>query len=170
MPTTSNLSLTYDTPLDPATADLWGGVLNTITIAFDAEFGTRTIAQNYADFALSRAKLVDYGEKFQTITSSSNAVTFDMEAANHATLTLSENVTTFTFSNWAAGSDALSARLLRVIQDSTARAITWPSAVKWAGNVAPTLSAGSGDIDLLTFITYDGGTTIYGAVVGQDFS
>lgn len=169
MPTSPNLGFTYPTPLDPATADLWGATLNTLFLVLDSEAATKTINQSFADFVLSRVKLKDYGESWQTITSSSGAVTFDMETANHASLTLSENVTSFTFSNWTATGN-VAGRLLRVIQDSTARTITWPAAVKWAGGVSPTLSTGSGDVDVFLFQSWDGGTTIYGSIVGQDFS
>jgi len=44
--------------------------------------------------------------------------------------------------------------------------------VKWAGATAPTLSTGAADIDILTFMTIDGGATPtwYGFVAGQDMS
>jgi hypothetical protein len=44
--------------------------------------------------------------------------------------------------------------------------------VKWAGGTAPTLSTGAADIDILTFMTIDGGATPtwYGFVAGQDMS
>lgn len=170
MPTsTTNLSLNKPLVNNPTDADLWGGYLNTNFDTLDSEAVLATVNKSYADFTQSRMKIKDYGEPWQTITSSSNAVTFDMESGNHASLTLTENVTTFTFSNWTATGN-VSPRLLRVIQDSTARTITWPAAVKWAAGVAPTLSTGSGDVDMFLFQTWDGGTTIYGSIVGQDFS
>lgn len=43
--------------------------------------------------------------------------------------------------------------------------ITWPSAVKWAGGSAPTFSSNT---DIITFITHDAGTTIYGALSIKD--
>lgn len=39
--------------------------------------------------------------------------------------------------------------------------ITWPAAVKWSEGVEPPHSTGT---DIYTFITYDGGTTIYGSL------
>lgn len=169
MPTSPNLGFTYPTPLDPATADVWGTTLNTLFLVIDSEFATRTINQNYADFNLSRPNLLDYGEEAQSISSSSGSVTFDMTSGNHAEITLTEDITTFTFSNWSP-SGTLSGRVLKIVQDSTARTITWPAAVKWTGGTAPTLSTGSGDIDILVFMSFDGGTTIFGAIFGQDFS
>lgn len=169
MPTSPNLGFTYPTPLDPTTADVWGTTLNTLFLALDSEAATRTIAQDYADFDLSRPTLKDYGETLQTLTSSSGSVTWDMESGNHAQITLTEDITTFTFSNFAPSGDLMGC-VLYVTQDSTARTITWPSAVKWAGGTAPTLSTGSGDVDVLVFISRDAGTNIQGGIFGQDFS
>lgn len=169
MPVSPILGFTYPTPLDPATADLWGGILNTLLLVIDSEFGTRTVSQNYAGFELQDPLLVDYAEKVQTISSSSGSVTFSMATANHAVLALTENVSSFTFSNWPATSK-LGGRVLFVTQDSTPRTITWPAAVKWPGGVVPTVSTGSGDVDIYTFFSHDGGTTIYGFISGQDFS
>lgn len=45
---------------------------------------------------------------------------------------------------------------------------TWPGAVRWPNGVAPTLS-GSG-VDILAFITRDGGTNWYGRLVSQNAS
>jgi len=56
---------------------------------------------------------------------------------------------------------------LKVVQDSTARTITWPASVDWAGGEAPTISDGDGDVDYFVFITTDGGTTYYGFTAGQ---
>ncbi len=76
---------------------------------------------------------------------------------------------TYTFVTPEA-SGYVSAITLKVTQDSTARTITWPSSVDWAGGTAPTLSTGSGDVDIFVFVTYDGGTTYYGFTAGQDMS
>jgi len=104
-------------------------------------------------------------EESTAITSSSNAATLNLRDGDNFTHTLSENVT-YTFSNPAA-SGKVSAFTLKVIQDSSARAITWPASVDWAASTAPTLSTGSGDVDVFCFATYDGGTTYYGFTAGQ---
>ncbi len=169
MPTSPNLGFTYPTDLDPATADLWGATLNTLFLLLDTEAATRTIAQSYEDLALTRPILKDYGEDWQAVTSSSGVVTIDVTAGNHASLTLSEDVTTLTLSN-PSPTGNVCPLLFRVIQDSTARTITWPAAVKWTSGIAPTLSTGSGEIDIFVLQTWDAGSTYYGTIVGQDFS
>ena len=107
-------------------------------------------------------------EESTAITSSSNAATLNLRDGTVFTHTLSENVT-YTFSNPAASGYA-SAFTLKVTQDSSARTITWPGSVDWAGGTAPTLSTGSGDVDVFCFLTVDGGTIFYGFVAAQDLS
>lgn len=104
-------------------------------------------------------------EESTAITSSSNAATINLRDGDNFTHTLSENVT-YTFSNPAA-SGKVSAFTLKVIQDSSARTITWPGSVDWAAATAPTLTATSGGVDVFVFVTYDGGTTYYGFTAGQ---
>jgi len=107
-------------------------------------------------------------EESTTITSSSGAATLNMRDGTNFVHDLTENVT-YTFSN-AASSGKVSSFTLKVIQGSTARTITWPSSVDWAGGSAPTLSTGDNDVDIFVFITYDGGTNWYGFTAGQDMT
>lgn len=154
---------------DPAYKDAYGVPIYEYINQTQSELVTKTVDQNFADKTLSRPVLKDYGELWQTVTSSSGAVTIDFTSGNHASLTLSENVTSITLSNPTATGKVCPC-LLRVVQDSTPRTITWPASVKWAGGTAPTLSTGSGDIDLFVLQTWDGGTSYYASIVGQDFS
>ena len=104
-------------------------------------------------------------EEVTSITSSSNAATINLRDGNVFEHDLTENVT-YTFSNPAASGRA-SCFILKVIQGSTARTITWPSSVDWNAATAPTLSTGNDNVDIFGFITIDGGTTYYGFVLGQ---
>ena len=90
------------------------------------------------------------------ITSTSNAATINCRDGNVFTHVLTENVT-YTFSNPPASGRAFGFTL-KIVQDSTARTITWPASVDWAGATAPTISAGSGEVDVFVFYTHDGGT------------
>ena len=107
-------------------------------------------------------------EESTAVTSSSNAATLNLRDGSVFTHTLSEDVT-YTFSNPAASGYA-SSFTLKVTQDSSARTITWPGSVDWAGGTAPTLSTGSGDVDVFVFMTVDGGTIYYGFTAGQDMT
>jgi len=96
------------------------------------------------------------------ITSSSGTATINWGLGNKASHSLSENVT-YTFTAPAGAANLT----LKVVQDSSDRTITWPGAVKWSGGTAPTLTSGSGKIDIITFY-YDG--TDYYSTFSQDFS
>ena len=104
-------------------------------------------------------------EEVTTVTSSSNAATINLQDGNLFEHDLTENVT-YTFSNPAASGRA-SSFVLKVIQDSSARTITWPSSVDWPAATAPTLTATNNGVDVFVFFTIDGGTTYYGFVAGQ---
>lgn len=78
--------------------------------------------------------------------------------------TLSANITGITFTAPPGPGNFI----LRIVQDSTPRTVTgWPGSVEWVGGTAPTISTGSGAVDIITF--YYNGTTYYGAYA-QDFS
>jgi len=104
-------------------------------------------------------------EESTAVSSSSNAATINLRLGDNFTHTLSENVT-YTFSNPAA-SGKVSAFTLKVIQDSSARTITWPSSVDWAAATAPTITTTNAGVDVFAFVTYDGGTIYYGFTAGQ---
>lgn len=165
--TTTNLSL--QKPETGATDfNKWGGQINGDLDTIDSEFGTRTIAVNYADNTLSRPEIKDYAETVSAHGSSGTTETLDMTAGNVHTITLDNNCT-LTFSNPSATGKACSFTLI-VTQDGTgSRTITWPASVDWAGASAPTLSTGANDVDIFSFLTTDAGTTWYGFTGGLDF-
>ena len=109
-----------------------------------------------------------FSEEYAAVTSSSNAVSINLRTANNFSHTLTEN-TTISFANPAA-SGKVSAFTLKVIQASSAKSITWHSSIKWAGDTAPTLSTGNGNVDVFTGYTVDGGTNYYMFTAGQVMS
>ena len=123
---------------------------------------------NMGDAELTRPKIKDYGLTSTSPSSSSGSITLNMTNGNAFQTTLTENITTVTLSNPPA-SGTYGEIIWKVTQDSVARAITFPAAVKWPGGTAPTISTGSGDVDLITLKTWDGGTTWYGNF-SQDYS
>jgi len=109
-----------------------------------------------------------FSEEYAAVTSSSNAIAIDLRTANNFSHTLTEN-TTISFANPAA-SGKVSAFTLKVVQASSAKTITWHSSIKWAGDTAPTLSTGNGNVDVFTGYTVDGGTNYYMFTAGQVMS
>jgi hypothetical protein len=100
-----------------------------------------------------------------SVTLTGTTTTIDLATATNFVHDLT-GATTYTFSNPATTGNA-TAFTLKIIQDSTARAITWPASVDWAGGTAPTLTATNNGVDVFVFYTIDGGTTYYGFTAGQ---
>lgn len=83
------------------------------------------------------------------------ALDVDCSAGNYFTKTIA-GASTFTFSNAPSGSYAFTLELT-----VTSGSATWPTAVKWPADTAPTL--GTGKTSLLVFVTDDSGTRWRGA-------
>lgn len=115
-------------------------------------------------------EIKDYSETKTAPESSSGTLILDIENGNVFEVELDENVTTLTISNPPASGKAGSFTLI-LKQDATGgRSFTWPSSVDWAGGSAPTLTTDASAVDILVFVTTDGGTTWYGMLAGADFS
>lgn len=90
------------------------------------------------------------------------ASNIDLSTGTYFTKTIS-GATTFTASN-VASSGNVAAFVLDLTNGGSAT-ITWMSGTRWAGGVAPTLTASGRDV--LGFFTHDGGTTWNGFVLGK---
>lgn len=106
------------------------------------------------------ASLVDFSLKQQTV-SGTSTTELDYEAGSYVTINLAADIGTLTLSNPPATD--VGVFRLKIVQDSTARTITWPASVTWPGGTEPTLSTGDGEIDFIDLWTDDAGTTWYGA-------
>jgi hypothetical protein len=89
--------------------------------------------------------------------------TLDLSTGNVFSDAPSANVT-YVFSNPPASGTAYGFTLK--VTPSATVTVTWPASVDWAGGTAPTAPA-SGETDVYTFYTTDGGTTYYGFQVGD---
>jgi hypothetical protein len=122
-----------------------------------------------ADKIISRPVIKDFGITYQNHGNTGATETIDLENGNVHRIVLDQN-TTLTFSNPPATGTYGQFRLI-VVQDGTgSRTITWPASVDWSSGVAPTLSTGANDIDVLDFFTVDAGTIWYGSVALSDAS
>ena len=107
------------------------------------------------------------GEKINTQATASGAVTLDLVNGNVFDLTLTGNVTGLTVANLTASRSNTFTLILR--QDSTgSRTVAWMSGVKWASGTAPTISTGASKVDVLTFLSVNGGTNWLGFTAGLD--
>ena len=147
----------------------WGTILNTL---FDDQDTDVDLIKTTADAALARAGGTMTGEIFNltdryvvdTPAIAAGVIIIDLDLANFFAFTVTEAITTVTFSNVPAGPDGVFFTM--EITDGGAFAVTWPASVKWPGGTAPTLVASG--VDVVTFYTSDGGTTIRGALAMAD--
>lgn len=154
--TTSNFSFTKVEV--NASDDTWGTKLNANWNTIDGVLGD-------GDTEIKSL----YTFKTAAASSSGGALTLNCENGQWFYTTLSENITSLTLSNAPASGTGYSI-IWEITQDSTTRSISWPAAIKWPGGDDPTLSSGSGDVDVFTLLTRDGGTTWLGFVGGLDLS
>jgi hypothetical protein len=116
-----------------------------------------------ADNLINRPVLEDYAIEGVAIGNTGATRTIDLVDGNFFSATL-DQACTFTFSNPAASGDFCGFTL--ALTNGGAFAITYPASVDFVGGTAPTLTASG--LDLLVFLTYDGGTTYLGLVAGLD--
>ena len=120
-------------------------------------------------------------EKIGTSTVGTTVVTVDLSTGNFFLMdleALSGDVVTFTISNPNATANQVNNFVVKIIQGTTTttRNFTWASIVTngtnidWAGGAGPDITTGADKVDILSFTSYDNGTTWYGAIVGQEFS
>ena len=116
---------------------------------------------------ISQAIFKDVGETLATNGTSGSAATISLADGNFHKVTLTANCT-FTFSNVPATANTAASFTLFLVQDGTgSRTATWPGTGDWAAATAPTLTTTAAGVDVLTFITLDGGTIWNGFVAGQ---
>ena len=172
------ISSTYSYTLPAATTSTLGGVRLGAGVNLDANgflisdvkltTNSFTGSQNLQDNELIRAKLRDYSETVSSPTISSGTLVLNLETSNIFTVALNAAITTLTISNPPASGSGGSFTLI-FTADGTARAVTWPASIKWAGGTAPTITSASGKVDSFAFFTSDGGTNWQGYVGGQNF-
>ena len=103
---------------------------------------------------------------------SGTTVSIDISTANFFQLDLqsaSGNIATFTIAGVKSG--FMNSFVLKITQGSTARDFAWGSltAFKWPNGTSPSLTPTTDAVDILSFTTYDNGTTWYGQQAGADF-
>ena len=110
---------------------------------------------------------------FKTYTETKNAISdkssnFDVTVSDGSVQTVKCTSGTIEvgFTGWNPATNI--AQTVTLIIEDGGNINTWDSAVKWPSDVAPSLTADG--IDIITFMTPDAGTTVYGFVGGLNFS
>jgi hypothetical protein len=154
-------------------AKLADGAVTQAKIAADAVGASQLqdgIPIDMQDQQLSRPRLKDFSEARTTPVIGAGVLTLDLEAGNVFEVVLSEDVTSLALLNPPASGSAGSITLI-LHQDGTGgRTLAWPASVRWPGGAAPSVTGTAGAVDVLSFVTTDGGTTWFGFLGGKDFS
>lgn len=103
----------------------------------------------------------------KTVTSSSNAITLNLQQGRSFSWTTTE-AATVTISNADATGIDQSFKLW-LFQDGTGRVVTWPASVEWSNATAPVLNNISKKY-LLGFTSIDGGTTWVGTLIAEAYA
>jgi len=115
---------------------------------------------------LIRQNLYTFQKEYDNGDSGATA-TINWNNAQKQSITLTANCT-FTFKNPGGPMGGTANFILKLVQDAGGTNTgTFPAEVLWEGGVAPTLSTGGGDVDIVSF--YFDGTNYYG-MIGLDFS
>lgn len=97
----------------------------------------------------------------------SGSLTINRQNGEYQALTLTGDTTISNFTHWPASGQA--GRVTLFVTNTGSFNITgWPAAVKWAGGVAPTVTSGSGKLDIFVFV--NNGVHLYGTIAGQNYS
>jgi hypothetical protein len=119
------------------------------------------------DNTISAVNLKDYGEITNALGDLAGGTDdIDLTAGNVVTATVSTSTETFTFSNPTASDEGCSFTL--ILTNGGSQTVNWPASVDWAGGSAPSLTASG--VDVLVFMTVDGGTIWHGMVASADSS
>jgi hypothetical protein len=121
---------------------------------------TFTATQTYSNQTVHNAGLTVDGPYEQAVEAVA-ALDIDLSTGNYFTKTISAN-STFTFSN-PPSSGTVGSFTLELTH--TSGTVTWPSAVKFPADTAPTLTTGK--THLFVFVTDDGGTRYRGAALAD---
>jgi hypothetical protein len=97
--------------------------------------------------------LINYGSTHNALGSGSGTRNINLQLGNFVSATVA-GATTFTFSNPLASPNACG--FVLELTNGGSSVVTWPTTVRWPGGTAPTLT--SAGVDVLVFVTDDGGT------------
>ena len=161
-----------------ATSELRVGTSNTTLSATTTRgvgIGTASPRENLD--VEGRARLKSYYEISQPVTAISNRIEIDVARGNSFTHTTTESVNDFRIINPPTGGTF--AFTLKIVQGTTPRGVGIDTFVNsignavnvfWPAGIVPVITPSGGAADIYSFMSFDGGSTLYGGVVGQNFT
>lgn len=120
-----------------------------------------------ADSVLARAEVKDFSETINALGTGTGATSVDLELGNVVTLN-NTGARTITFTNPPASGKLGSVTMIITAGASAAASWTWTN-VSWGASGAPVITTTNAKIDIITFMTTNGGSSWFGLVGGQNF-
>jgi hypothetical protein len=180
----SGIITTANHKLDSTSGEIRTGIITATNIVVGTALST---SSNQTGFGTATprakvdiegsAKFKTYSEYVEVLDISGGNVNVDLSVAQSFTLTVDEAVTQFTLLNPPSGATAFS---ILITQDSTGYSVgiaTFKDSggtaipVKFpAGGVLPIVTTTASKSDIYSFKTFDGGSTLFGVVGGQNFA
>ncbi len=114
---------------------------------------------NLQDYNIKRATIIDYSLAHNALGNVSGGTTVNMELGNYVSATATGAVT-WSFTNPPTG--ARTGSIILELTNGGAYTQYWPAAIRWPAGSAPSLAAAG--VDVLVFITDDGGSNWRGAI------
>jgi len=110
----------------------------------------------------------NYAEKHNYVEVTANTATINLSEASAFTINLSSNVNTLSVTSIPSDTHIVGFSLF-VKMTGDVYSIEWPESFRWQDGTEPILSIGENDVDIFTFLTYDGGTNWFAVTAGQGF-
>jgi hypothetical protein len=106
--------------------------------------------------------------KNQVVVQTGAALTIDRTLGENVSVQLNANVTSIAVASWP--SVGVTGKVRLIVGNGGAFTIAgWPAGTLWPSGTPPVMSSGAGKRDIFLLMTDDGGVTIYGSIVGQDY-
>lgn len=116
---------------------------------------------------MDKTTLKNYKEVESSISPSSQTLTINLNNGNIFVVSKTSDILTLSISNIPSSSFVGNFTLIIENGVGAGGFIIWPNSIKWGNAGPPALSTTLGNIDVLTFITLDGGTSWLGFTTYQ---
>lgn len=101
------------------------------------------------------SELRNYTETIVTAAIAAGVLTLDLALGNEFDVALNANITSIVLSNVPSASKVCTLTI-RFTADGTLRTVTWPASWRFADGLAPTMTATSGKVDIVSGRAYNG--------------
>ena len=171
----TSLTTTVISASNTFTNNLTSNTINTIVLSagntFTNNLTSNTFVTNFATVSTLQvsgvASFTTTTEAGSTVTIASSAASLDLNTAAMFLISLNSNVSA-SFVN-PPPAPRVCSFTVAMSADGTARAVTWPTTVRWSAGTPPTITSTAGKVDIFSFLTNNGGSSYYGFTSDQNF-